>query len=80
MHRTECRQLGPSCLRLLARKQAEMFFPYLLETAFQVKCREADARVTRSDEFSSMGRLFTLGSFLKITEVSQSFELHIFPL
>jgi hypothetical protein len=31
--------------------------------------------VTRVGEFSSIGRLFTFGSFLKVTEVAQNFKL-----
>jgi hypothetical protein len=32
-------------------------------------------RVTRVGEFSSIGRLFTFDSFLKVTEVAQNFKL-----
>jgi hypothetical protein len=36
--------------------------------------RVDDSRVTRLGDFSPIGRLLTLGSILKITEVAQNFR------
>jgi hypothetical protein len=40
--------------------------------------RENLARVTRLGEFSPNGRLFTMGSFLKIAEVAHIFRGYFF--
>jgi hypothetical protein len=43
------------------------------------KQRYEIGRVTRLGEFSPIGRLFTLGSFLKITKVAHIFGASFFP-
>jgi hypothetical protein len=45
----------------------------LKKIKFRQQSLREQNRVTRLDEFSPLGRLFTLGIFLKITEVGQNF-------